>query len=190
MKEMNELKEMEAAQLHARINGGEPILLLDVRNAEAYRDWKIEGAGLQSVNIAYFDFLEEEKEAIYNQLPKNTEIVVVCAKGISAKMVAELLDTRGFDVSYLRGGMQEWSQFYHPVTIAEEQGMKLVQFNRLAKGCLSYMILSQGEALIVDPGRHVEEYIRFAQTENVTIKHIMDTHLHADHISGGLELAV
>ncbi|MGZ6503109.1 MAG: MBL fold metallo-hydrolase, partial [Tumebacillaceae bacterium] len=66
----------------------------------------------------------------------------------------------------------------------------LVQFNRLAKGCLSYMILSQGEALIVDPGRHVEEYIRYAQTENVTIKHIMDSHLHADHISGGLELAV
>lgn len=182
------VKEIRAKELHDRINGGESVFILDVRNPEDYNDWKIEGGQLQSVNIPYFDFLDDNEE-LYQKLPKNTEIVVICAKGGSALMVGEMLDEKGYNVSYLLEGMLEWSQFYHPVTIAEQEGMKLVQFNRLAKGCLSYMVVSEGEALIVDPGRHVDEYLHYAKLENVKIKHIMDSHLHADHISGGHELA-
>ncbi|KEO81406.1 MBL fold metallo-hydrolase [Tumebacillus flagellatus] len=182
------VKELRAQELHDRINAGHSVFILDVRNPDDYNDWKIEGGKLQSVNIPYFDFLDDNED-LYQNLPKDTEIVVICAKGGSALMVGELLDERGFDVSYLVEGMLEWSQFYHPVTIAEETDMKLVQFNRLAKGCLSYMVISQGEALIVDPGRHVSEYLEYAKSENVTIKHILDSHLHADHISGGPELA-
>ncbi|TCP52674.1 glyoxylase-like metal-dependent hydrolase (beta-lactamase superfamily II) [Tumebacillus sp. BK434] len=179
---------VNAKQLHQDIEQGKALFLLDVRNPEDYADWKIESAAVQSVNIPYFDFLDDNDE-IYADLPKDAEIVVICAKGGSALMVAELLDERGYTASYLEEGMKEWSQFYHPITIADTGSMKLVQFNRLAKGCLSYMVISDGEAVIVDPGRHVHEYLDYAEAAGVKITGVMDTHLHADHISGGLQLA-
>ncbi|ARU60321.1 hypothetical protein CBW65_04025 [Tumebacillus avium] len=182
------VKTVHAKQLHHDIEHGKPLFILDVRNTEDYNDWKIESTAVQSVNIPYFDFLDDNDE-IYTDLPKDAEIVVICAKGGSAQMVAEMLDERGYDASYLEAGMKEWSQFYHPTVIAETDSMKLVQFNRLAKGCLSYMVMSDGEAVIVDPGRHVNEYLSYAQEIGVKIKGIMDTHLHADHISGGVQLA-
>lgn len=56
---------------------------------------------------------------------------------------------------------------------------------RVGKGCLSYAIVSDGEAAIVDTARTVEPYVQFAQEHEFKIKYAIDTHLHADHISGG-----
>jgi glyoxylase-like metal-dependent hydrolase (beta-lactamase superfamily II) len=179
---------MNAKELHDKIDSGNPVFILDVRNPDEYNDWKIEGKNIQSINIPYFDFLDEN-ETIYKDLPKDTEIIVICAKGGSALMVAELLDKKGYKVSFLEKGMLEWSQFYHPVTIAVDENIKLFQINRLAKGCLSYMVISEGQAMVVDPNRHIEVYTDLAKKENAKIVHIMDTHLHADHISGGRALA-
>ncbi len=175
-------------QLHQKMSQGEPVFILDVRNPEDYNEWKIEGRNIQSINIPYFDFLDED-ETVYKDLPKDTEIVIVCAKGGSSEMVADMLEEKGYKVKSLKEGMRGWSQLYVPVTIAVDENMKLVQFNRLAKGCLSYMVISEGSALVVDPGRSIGEYIEFAEKENVKIAHVMDTHLHADHISGGIDLA-
>jgi glyoxylase-like metal-dependent hydrolase (beta-lactamase superfamily II)/rhodanese-related sulfurtransferase len=177
---------IHAKELHDKIEKG--VVILDVRNPDDYQEWKIEGKNLSSFNIPYFDFLDENEEVV-QQLPKDEEIVVICAKGGSAQMVAEILDGKGYRVSYLEKGMQEWSQFYHPMTVVTEEQFKLIQVNRLAKGCLSYMVISEGQALVVDPNRHIEEYLQLAEKENATIAHVIDTHLHADHISGGHELA-
>ena len=60
-------------------------------------------------------------------------------------------------------------------------------------GCLSYVIGcgQAGEAVIVDPGRdRVDEYIGRAMKKGLRISHIVETHLHADHVSGNRELAV
>jgi glyoxylase-like metal-dependent hydrolase (beta-lactamase superfamily II) len=179
---------ISSTELHEKMNRGESVFILDVRNPEEYNDWKIEGKNITSINRPYFDFLDED-EKNYEGLPKDTEIIVICAKGGSAQMVGEILDEKGYRVSYLREGMLEWSQFYHPVTVAIDEHMKLIQVNRLAKGCLSYMIISEGQAMVVDPNRHIDEYIKLAEKEQAVIKHVMDSHLHADHISGGQELA-
>ncbi|MBI2154938.1 MAG: MBL fold metallo-hydrolase [Candidatus Rokubacteria bacterium] len=59
-------------------------------------------------------------------------------------------------------------------------------------GCLSYLIGcgQVGEAVIVDPGRdRVDEYIARARKKGLSISHIVETHLHADHVSGNRELA-
>ncbi len=59
-------------------------------------------------------------------------------------------------------------------------------------GCLSYLIGcgQAGEALVVDPGRdRVDEYIRLARRRGLKITHILETHTHADHISGNRDLA-
>jgi glyoxylase-like metal-dependent hydrolase (beta-lactamase superfamily II)/rhodanese-related sulfurtransferase len=59
-------------------------------------------------------------------------------------------------------------------------------------GCLSYLIGCgvAGEAVVVDPGRdRVAEYLRLARTKNLRITHVLETHTHADHISGNRDLA-
>jgi hydroxyacylglutathione hydrolase len=59
-------------------------------------------------------------------------------------------------------------------------------------GCLaqaSYMIGSEGEAAVIDPRRDVETYLEEARRENLTIRHVLETHLHADFVSGHRELA-
>lgn len=65
-------------------------------------------------------------------------------------------------------------------------------FKQFYLGCLahaSYMIGSEGEAAVVDPQRDVEMYLAEAQTQGVTLKYIIETHLHADFVSGHRELA-
>src|SRR5438128_7155792 len=59
-------------------------------------------------------------------------------------------------------------------------------------GCLSYLIGcgQAGEAVVVDPGRdRVDEYVRLARKKGLTIARIVETHTHADHISGNRDLA-
>jgi len=64
-------------------------------------------------------------------------------------------------------------------------------FKQFYLGCLahaSYLIGSDGEAVVVDPQRDVDQYIDEARTQNLKIKYIIETHLHADFISGHREL--
>ena len=59
-------------------------------------------------------------------------------------------------------------------------------------GCLSYLIgcSEAGQAVVVDPGRdRVDEYLRVARKKGLRIAHILETHTHADHISGNRDLA-
>lgn len=65
-------------------------------------------------------------------------------------------------------------------------------FKQFYLGCLahaSYLLGSQGEAAVVDPQRDVEEYLREAEAQQLKIKYVIETHLHADFVSGHRELA-
>ena len=65
-------------------------------------------------------------------------------------------------------------------------------FEQFYLGCLahaSYMLASAGEAVVVDPQRDVEIYLTAAEANQVSIRHIFETHLHADFVSGHRELA-
>jgi hydroxyacylglutathione hydrolase len=65
-------------------------------------------------------------------------------------------------------------------------------FEQFYLGCLahaSYMLGSQGEAVVVDPQRDVDLYVKAAEEHGLTIRHILETHLHADFVSGHKELA-
>jgi glyoxylase-like metal-dependent hydrolase (beta-lactamase superfamily II)/rhodanese-related sulfurtransferase len=65
-------------------------------------------------------------------------------------------------------------------------------FEQFYLGCLahaSYLLGSEGEAIVVDPQRDVEIYLEAAQKQGLTIRHIFETHLHADFVSGHRELA-
>lgn len=67
-----------------------------------------------------------------------------------------------------------------------------MHFEQFYLGCLahaSYMLASEGEAVVVDPQRDVDLYLTVAAQQGVIIKHIFETHLHADFVSGHRELA-
>lgn len=105
-------------------------------------------------------------------------------------MVAEMLVEKDVDVFYLEGGMKAWSEHLEPIKLGDLSGKgELYQFVRIGKGCLSYMIISDGEAAIIDSTRMIDKYMKFTEEKEVKIIHAIDTHLHADHISGGRKLA-
>ncbi len=65
-------------------------------------------------------------------------------------------------------------------------------FKQFYLGCLahaSYLIGSEGEAAVVDPQRDVDQYINEAEAQGLEIKYVIETHLHADFVSGHRELA-
>ncbi len=65
-------------------------------------------------------------------------------------------------------------------------------FKQFYLGCLahaSYLIGSAGEAVVVDPQRDVDQYITEAAAQGLRIKYVIETHLHADFVSGHRELA-
>lgn len=103
--------------------------------------------------------------------------------------MARGLGELGYDAMSLRGGMIAWGDHYEFTPVVQEDDLTVYQINRPARGCLSYLVASQGEAVIIDPLRHAERYREFAHQHGLTITRILDTHAHADHISSGPVLA-
>jgi hydroxyacylglutathione hydrolase len=67
-----------------------------------------------------------------------------------------------------------------------------MKIEQIYTGCLAqgaYYIESEGEAAIIDPLRETSPYIERAKSRNATIKYVLETHFHADFVSGHLDLA-
>lgn len=180
---------MTAKEVTEKVMNKEGLFILDVRNEDAFHDWKIEGHNFDYLNVPYFELLDGVEEII-DKMPDDKDILVVCAKEGSSIMVAEMLVEEGLSASYLQGGMKAWSEYLEPVKVGDlEDGGEIYQFVRIGKGCLSYMVISNGEAAIIDSTRMIDIYVQFAEKAGVNITHVFDTHLHADHISGGRMIA-
>lgn len=166
-----------------------PLFVLDVRNEDDFARWGIDGRdNLEVVNIPYFEFIEDEDGSIA-KVPADRDILVVCAKEGSSQYVAELLAERGINATYLQDGIMSWGNYYDERIILDEEFGRIVQISRPARGDLSFLILSDGKAAIIDPLRHVENYVEPITDAGAELSYIFDTHVHADHISGGPALA-
>jgi len=186
---MNTLQAMTAEQVAHLVMNREELFILDVRNRNEFENWKIEGVNIDIVNIPYFELLEGIETSL-ELIPPKKRILVVCAKEGASKFVAEQIVEAGHkEVYYLEGGMKSWSEYLQPVKVFQDDKVKVYQFIRVGKGCLSYLVISGKEAMVIDPSRLTNAYIDLAQKEGATITHIVDSHLHADHISGGKRLA-
>lgn len=164
-------------------------LILDVRNSDDFARWRIEGhSTLQTINVPYFNFLEEE-EASLAQLPAGEEILVVCAKEGSSEFVAEILHEHGISATFLADGILSWGNLYDTRPVLQANFGTILQVARPARGDLSFIVISDGQAAIIDPLRHIDHYLEAANVAGARITHIFDTHAHADHISGGPTLA-
>jgi len=67
-----------------------------------------------------------------------------------------------------------------------------MKVEQIYTGCLAqgaYFIQSEGEAVVIDPLREIKPYLQKAEKENVKIKYVLETHFHADFVSGHIDLA-
>ena len=173
---------------------GDPLLLLDVRNEDEVKAWKVEARRpIETVYVPYFDFIEDEAGSVA-RVPGGRDIVVLCAQGGSSEMVAGMLADAGIPARNVRGGMVAYGEYLEPVAVpleaAEAGRFSIWQINRRGKGCLSYTVASNGEAVVVDPMKNIEWFEAFAAQHGLRITRVLDTHIHADHVSGGPALAV
>ncbi|MBI5556307.1 MAG: MBL fold metallo-hydrolase [Deltaproteobacteria bacterium] len=180
-----------AAQLFAWISGKPDFILLDVRNEKEFANWYVEGPSLfPYINIPYFNFMEDLQESI-GMIPAGQKIRIVCAKEGSAKYVAEQLTSSGFaDVGYLQGGIVAWGNVLAPRLVSPpEAPYSLYQMIRPGKAACSHLLISGKEAMVFDPSRNVDFYIRFAEEKGARIIRTFETHRQADYISGSIRMA-
>lgn len=184
------VKTISVKEIAKKVMNHEEVFILDARNTDDFDDWKIEGKNVHIINAPYFDLLEGV-DSIKDELPANKPIYVICAKGGSSEFVAQQIAEAGLtDVYSVEGGMKAWSEYLEPIKIGElKNGGTIYQFVRIGKGCLSYLVESNGEAAMIDTNRMLEPYKSFINEHHLKLTHVLDTHLHADHISGGRKLA-
>ena len=88
--------------------------------------------------------------------------------------------------------LDKWSSFFSPFGLSLVIAGGIMYFKQFYLGCLahaSYLIGSAGEAVVIDPQRDVKQYLDEAAAQGFKIKYVIETHLHADFVSGHRELA-
>ncbi|MFC7239120.1 MBL fold metallo-hydrolase [Saliphagus sp. GCM10025317] len=180
------------AELKASIDEGNSVTILDARMQSDYDEWRIEDDIVETINIPYFEFLDDEiDDDVLAQIPDDREVTVLCAKGGASEFVAGALEERGYDVNHLEDGMNGWARIYeaHEVTNYDGAGT-LVQYQRPSSGCLGYLLYDGDDAAVIDPLRaFTDRYLEDADDLGVDLTYAFDTHVHADHISGLRSLA-
>jgi glyoxylase-like metal-dependent hydrolase (beta-lactamase superfamily II)/rhodanese-related sulfurtransferase len=165
---------IQASELVPLLDSDGDLYMIDVRNPDEVAEWQI--PGVHNIPLARLASRRGE-------IPEGAHLVVICAKGARALQGAEILAGHGVASSVLEGGMGAWGSTYDSV-IGDFEGAKVVQLRRRGKGCLSYVIGAGSACVVVDPSLDLDKYVDSAAEHGWTITHVLDTHLHADHISG------
>ncbi|MFA5862496.1 MAG: MBL fold metallo-hydrolase [Candidatus Thermoplasmatota archaeon] len=171
---------ISARDLKKRLDEGRPLLLLDVRSPEEFRDWRLPNA----VNLPLPRLLAGEQPLA----PPGAEIVTVCLHGARSEKAREALSKAGHRVLSLEGGMVAWNTVYDVATIPSGVA-RVRQLRRVGKGCMGYVVANGGEAIVIDPTMDIDAYLEEAERSDARIVKVLDTHAHADHVSGSRRLA-
>jgi glyoxylase-like metal-dependent hydrolase (beta-lactamase superfamily II)/rhodanese-related sulfurtransferase len=174
-----------AADLARRLDRGERVQLLDIRSAERVAQGRIAlGATL--------DFRALAASQLYQlptleplRLDPAAPVAVICGHGNSSTQATGFLRDRGFEAYSVAGGMAAWETVYLPRRLSPSPALEhVIQVDRVGKGALSYLLVSDGDAVVVDPGRHLQPYEALLDELGATAAAVIDTHMHADYLSG------
>ncbi|NDB31915.1 MAG: MBL fold metallo-hydrolase [Nitrososphaeria archaeon] len=163
------------------IKSDSDVFLLDVREPQEFAEYRIPGA----INIPLSQLFMPGSQS---QLPKDKKIVTICSHGNRSMVATFALAQNGLESTSLVGGMSLWNQVLNPTTL-KENDITVIQVEKVGKGCLSHIIGSNGEAVVIDPTYPPNKYVEFAQKEGLKITKVIDTHQHADHVSAAKDLA-
>jgi glyoxylase-like metal-dependent hydrolase (beta-lactamase superfamily II)/rhodanese-related sulfurtransferase len=168
------------------LEGGQPVFILDIRPKDQREEWKIPGSNYldayQRLNAGDTSVLDEI------EIPDNIPVVTVCAAGRTSQLAAKELAKKGIKVYSLEGGMKGWSLSWNTAELRDGD-LKIIQVRRTGKGCLSYILGSGKEAIVIDASLDSKIYTKIARENDWTIIYVLDTHIHADHLSRSLDLS-
>lgn len=183
---------IKPTELKKKMDEGEDIFILDVRSKQEHDLWTISYDNYPDSLVIPVDTLASTDSL--KQIPKNKEVITFCAHGQRSSMAARTLASLGYNVRTVEGGMSGWSKLYDvaPVDIESITTLKIWQIRRISKGCMSYVIASTKEkkATIIDATCEIDTVINNLLQENgFTVSRVLDTHMHADHLSGSVRVA-
>jgi glyoxylase-like metal-dependent hydrolase (beta-lactamase superfamily II)/rhodanese-related sulfurtransferase len=179
-------EDITAKELKSKLDEGgqQNPILVDVREPEEYSEWHI----ADSINIPLSHIGKSES---IGKMPQSSEIVTICTKGNRSKVAKFVLAGRGIRAKSLEGGMESWTISFETAeknyTINGKK-ITVVQTRRIGKGCMSYVISSGIDAMVIDPVFPNDEYVNIAEKKKWKITNVCDTHQHADHISAAKSL--
>lgn len=179
---------IDVAELRTMLESDQPVMTLDVRKAGDRAEWTIPG----SVHIdAYEALAAGDPDALAGlTVPAGTPVVTLCGAGKVSLVAAEQLCARGIDARSLVGGMRAWSLAWNTADVpVPMEAARVIQVRRTGKGCLSYLVGADGEAAVIDPSLDPTVYRDLATAHGWRIGYVLDTHIHADHLSRSRALA-
>jgi len=183
---MEGVNEISTDTLRRWLETGKEVSILDIRPIQERTEWFIP----RSVYYNAYDKLKANNPNALKglHLDKTVPVVTICAGGKTSLIAAGLLHEQGFEAYSLQGGMKGWSLSWNTAKLSFPD-FEIIQFRRTGKGCLSYLIASNNEAIVVDASLPVEVYQEFLLKEKLTLKYVIETHIHADHLSRSKQLA-
>ncbi len=179
---------IDAEALRDLLDENQPVTVLDIRRAEDHAEWAIPG----SVHVEAYDALKAgDPNALSDvDLPEGTPVVTVCNVGKTSAIAAEQLRARGFQALSLAGGMKAWSLAWNSAEVqVPNSDARIIQVRRTGKGCLSYIVGSDDEAAVIDAALQSQVYLSLASEYGWKVTSVLETHVHADHLSRSRRLA-
>jgi glyoxylase-like metal-dependent hydrolase (beta-lactamase superfamily II)/rhodanese-related sulfurtransferase len=180
--------EIDASVFEGELRRGDDVVVIDTRDRAAFAEWHVNPASASIINISEAELVADPDTTLAD-VPGDARLRVICNAGNASRRVAATLEQHGHDVRSIRDGLIGWSRVLQQAEIPMPGPITVVQFRREARGCLSYLLVSGGEALAVDPAPDVQPYLDEAARRGARIVRVLDTHVHADHLSGARELA-
>ena len=178
-------------ELKRKIDNGEDIFILDVRNPHEHDAWSVSYDRYQDTPVIPVDTITSS--AALKQIPKDKEIITFCTHGQRSLNAAKILSDLGYKVKTIEGGLDGWSNLYDIALVETNSDiLKIWQIRRISKGCMSYVIASSKDkkATIIDPTCKIATVLKEILEENgLKIIRVIDTHMHADHLSGATRIA-
>ena len=184
--ETESIQTIDTATLRNWLENRRPVSILDIRPINERTEWFIPG----SIYFNAYDKLKaNDPDALQGvHLDKTVPVVTICAGGKTSMIAADLLQKEGFEAYSLQGGMKGWSLAWNTAKLSLPD-FEIIQFRRTGKGCLSYLISSKNDAIIVDASLPIEAYQETLQRNKLSLKRVVETHIHADHLSRAKQLA-
>lgn len=177
------------ADLQRRLDAGERVTLLDVRNRDEMDAWKIDGPTVERVEVPYVKFVSAQVTGGVTELVPDVDgpLVAVCPRGEASDEVATMLREAGVEAVNLDGGMEAYARVYEATELPSDATGEatVLQYRRPSSGCLGYLVISGEDAMVVDPLRaFADRYDADAAEYGAELRYAVDTHVHADHVSG------
>ena len=182
------MKTISVETLRVWLEEGRPVTILDVRPTAERAEWAIPG----SIHVDAYDALRAHNPAALADVdaPSDGPVVTVCAAGKTSQIAASQLQVRGLQALSLDGGMKAWSLAWNTAEVlVPANDVRVIQVRRTGKGCLSYLIGAKDEAMVIDASLDPQVYLDLASQYGWQITSVLDTHIHADHLSRSHQLA-